>query len=43
MVVYFSGLENEGTGEDQVLQSNTGPEYHIYKWGGSHGPGLLNV
>ena len=40
---YFSGLEKEGTGEDQVLKSITSPEYHIYKWGDSREPGLLNV
>ena len=40
---YFSGLENKGTGEDQVLQSITDPEYHIYKWGDSREPGLLKV
>ena len=39
----FSGPECVGTGEDQVLQSITCPEYHIYKWGGSREPGLLNV
>ena len=25
------------------MQSITSPEYHIYKWGGSREPGLLNV
>ena len=43
MVVYFLGPESIGTGEDQVLQSITGPEYHIYTWRGSRELGLLNV
>ena len=43
LVVYFSGPESVGTGEDQVLKSIMGPEYPIYKWSGSREPELLNV
>ena len=39
----LSGLANAGTGEDPFMQSFTGPECHIYKRGGSHKPGLLDV